>query len=433
MDTIFGNNFRFIATRYEEWQAGLCISKGMSDAEIVAEVIDGETIRFKIEDADDLNIVNDFSFELLGNNSEALPDRVQYIHSTMDYDPAVPIVCNIFFKDNKVDYIRFAMTNPDRLIEFYGHLTEVSQPQRLKPQSEPDYSQTTAESIIRELKSYGMYQTDAILERAVKLYNANCASQEESGIRLVIESLKLFVIVYKMVLAEQEESGKILPLMPKVIMFLSLANHTIANFDRAYKLAKLGLDYIREVQENSAIIGLPDEFFGADKMYEVIDYIEDNLDESMYSEEGYEEVDPCIIETDTIDRYFQGQLDDVLSKDYIKRISDRIDRDIDFINQYARSKGITETVPLAKIFMAFRVPLAYYWEYAGYGSPRDLNLTSDDLMSLFNYVNDPLKPMNLALQSLEADNPLGAVDKEICSILIPAYKAIIDKIQNENP
>lgn len=427
MDTIFGNNFRFIATRFEEWQAGKCIRKGMSDAEIVAEVIDGETIRFKIDDADDLNILKDFSFELLG--SEALPDRVQYIHSTMDFDPVIPIVCHIFHKDNKVDYIRFAMTNPDRLIEFYGHLTEVSQPQRLEAKSAPDYSQTTAESIIKELKSYGMYQTDAVLERAVNLYNANCSSQEESGMRLVIESLKLFVVVYKLLLEEQENNGRIPPLMPKVIMFLSLANHTIANFDRAYKLAKLGLDYIREVQETSIIMGLPDEFFGADKMNEVIDYIEDNLDDSMYSEEGYEDVDPCIIDTTTIDRYFRGQLGDVLSKDYLQRISDRIDQDIDFINQYARSRGITETVPLAKLFMAIRVPLAYYWEYAGYGSSRELNLTTDDLLALFWYEEDPIGSIKMVLQSLEEDNPLGAVDKEICSILIPLYKAMINKLE----
>ncbi len=432
MESIFRNNFRFIATRYEEWQAQKCISKGISDAEIIAEVIDDDTIRFKIEDADDLNLLKDFTFELSDPNTEILPGRVQYVHSTLDLNPIVPIVCHIFHKDNVVEYIRFAMTNPDRLIEFYGHVTEISQPKRLKPQTKTDYTDITAESIIQELKSYHMYESDAVMERAVILYNDNSESKEESGIRLVVESLKLFVVVYKMLLKEQQQTGKLPPLMTKVIMFLSLGNLNIANFDQAYKLAKLGLDYIKTVQKNSIIIGLPDEFFGADKMKEVIEYIEDNLDDSMYSSEGYKDVDPCVIDTDAIQRYFSGSLNDVLSKDYLLKVSSRIDRDIKWINNYAKSKGITGMVPLAKIFMAFRAPLAYYWEYAGYGSPRDLNLSADEIMSLFNYVKDPIAPINLAIKSLQEGNPLGVVDKEISSLLMPIYKAIVDKLEEEN-
>lgn len=432
MESIFRNNFRFIAIRYEEWQALRCISKGQSEAEIIAEVIDDDTIRFKIEDADDLNILKDFTFELSDPNTEILPDRIQYVHSTADFNPIVPIVCHIFHKNNTVEYIRFAMTNPDRLIELYGHVTEISQPQRLKPQSKTDYTGVTAESIIQELKSYRMYQSDAVMERAVRLYNENSESKEESGIRLVIESLKLFVIVYKMLLNEQQQTGSLPPLMTKVIMFLSLGNLTIANFDKAYKLAKLGLDYIEMVQKNSMLVGFSDDFFGADKMREVIEYIEDNLDDTMYSSEGYKDVDPCIIDTDIIERYFSGSLNDVLSKDFIHKISSRIDNDIEWINNYARSKGITKMVPLAKIFMAFRVPLAYYWEYAGYGSPRDLNLTPDELLSLLSYVKDPITPIKMATKSLQDENPLGVVDKDICSLLIPIYKAIVDKLEKED-
>ena len=38
------------------------------------------------------------------------------------------MICNIFYKGDNIEYVRFAMTNPDRLIEFYGYMENLGQP-----------------------------------------------------------------------------------------------------------------------------------------------------------------------------------------------------------------------------------------------------------------------------------------------------------------
>lgn len=58
---------------------------------------------------------------------DVLPDRVQYGRLTnrawKDYKE--PVVCNIFNIFNNMKCIRFAMTSPLRIIEFYGEFTDI--------------------------------------------------------------------------------------------------------------------------------------------------------------------------------------------------------------------------------------------------------------------------------------------------------------------
>ena len=65
----------------------------------------------------DLAIAPTFIFEKA--LSQILSDRIQYIRQS-DFNPIEPVVCHIFTKDDELNCIRFAMTNPDRIIEFYG-------------------------------------------------------------------------------------------------------------------------------------------------------------------------------------------------------------------------------------------------------------------------------------------------------------------------
>lgn len=123
----YKTNFRFVANRYEEWQAGRCISKGPITTEIVAEV-SGNTIHFELDDIGIIRMLKSFDFDIYGEDYCILPDRIQYSCGTDDFNPIEPIVCNIFYRGATMDYVRFAMTNPDRLVEFYGTLVECGQP-----------------------------------------------------------------------------------------------------------------------------------------------------------------------------------------------------------------------------------------------------------------------------------------------------------------
>ena len=59
-------------------------------------------------------------------DEDVLADRVQYgrLTSIGLKDANEPIVCNIF---NNMQCIRFAMTSPLRIIEFYGTFSSIGQ------------------------------------------------------------------------------------------------------------------------------------------------------------------------------------------------------------------------------------------------------------------------------------------------------------------
>jgi len=121
MTNIFKKNFRFIANRYEEWQGGRCISQGTINSEIVAKTT-SSSIHIELYGAEKLRILKSFSFEFLA--SDVLSDRIQYVTSS-DFNPIVPVICHLFCSGNIISYVRFAMTNPDRIIEFYGSMVEL--------------------------------------------------------------------------------------------------------------------------------------------------------------------------------------------------------------------------------------------------------------------------------------------------------------------
>lgn len=49
----------------------------------------------------------------------------------------------------------------------------------------------TAQSIMNELKSYGMLSLDPLMERAVKLYNDNSNVSNLDQAKFIVEALKL--------------------------------------------------------------------------------------------------------------------------------------------------------------------------------------------------------------------------------------------------
>ena len=115
--SLFKKDVIFHASRYEEWCAGRCISKGNIDV-IITGKVDRESIIFSLDKEVGLRIKLPCRFDF--RVSEILSDgRIQYMNINIDYNPVNPVLCHIFFKDGGIDYVRFGMTNPDRLIEFY--------------------------------------------------------------------------------------------------------------------------------------------------------------------------------------------------------------------------------------------------------------------------------------------------------------------------
>lgn len=370
MTAIYRNNFVFIADRYEEWQGGRCISSDDLDVTITAEVKD-DKIHFELSTVGSLRILKSFDFEILDYHGSVLPDRVQYLHNTQDFNPVFPIVCNIFYQDDNIDYVRFAMTNPDRIIEFYGYMDELGQPSiGRSPQSITPA--VTADSIVSELQSYGMLNKEAIMERVVNLYNNNCSVATVEEAYAVLESLKLFAKVYDLEVKEMEEKGMDYSLfMPKILMFIALANYKIGNFNQAYCVAKQGLDAVDNAEKKSIFTGFPRSMYGADNMEEVIRLIENNFFDDVFDSDNYWEIEPNNVITERFMALTEQFNSHRINRDYILSTINFYD-DVRAQLVYAYIQGNKLAMHLIMMVHEFACPLFYAWEYFGFGKMSDL-------------------------------------------------------------
>lgn len=114
-------SLQFVAERYEDWMAGQCISQGHIDM-VIESTVSGNSIIFKVDGAESLGMNKEVSYPLISEDglSVDLKGRLQYVNPEYGNDSLHPIVCQVFYEDRTISYIRFAMSYPDRIIEFYG-------------------------------------------------------------------------------------------------------------------------------------------------------------------------------------------------------------------------------------------------------------------------------------------------------------------------
>ena len=123
MNFLANKPLRFVANRYEEWSGGMCLSQGPISAEITA-TLDDSSIHFEINGAGSLRMHNRGSFVIItpGGLSQDMGIRLQYFNPLFSQgDPLDLILCHVFYEGRTISYIRFAMSYPDRIIEFYGN------------------------------------------------------------------------------------------------------------------------------------------------------------------------------------------------------------------------------------------------------------------------------------------------------------------------
>lgn len=318
INQIYKRNFRFSATRYEEWQAGQCISQGRINCIITAEVIE-QSIHFELSDKHNLRILDSFDFEFEG--SAILQGRIQYVHDTADWNPIAPIVCHLFIENGTISYVRFGMTNPDRLIEFYGDVIGFDQPSS-NVRKAVIHKNVSAAQIVSELKSYGMFNTNAVMERAGYLYKDNSNVKTKEQAQNIIEALKLFVECNK--LNNKDKDGNCL-LKPKILMFIALCNYKIGNISQAYYVAQKAYKAIDEAEEDCPFEGVPRSAFGEDTIKELIQIIEcehlDSVDKNMCAED----IDENSIDTSMFETLMrESQKESVTSKQNIKSLIEAI-------------------------------------------------------------------------------------------------------------
>lgn len=291
MKRIFKKSFRFVAERYEEWQQGCCLSRGAIQTDIIAEASSND-IRVELNGIENLRIFKTSKYEFGG--SCILPDRIQYAHGSSDMNPLDPLVFQLFFQGDTLSYVRFAMTNPDRIIEFYGTLVELGQAPREDSQVVKKKKIISAESILSELNSYGSMNSAAVMERAVKIYNEYSSVKTVDEGLAIIEGLKLFIKANKLDDENNVDSSSMLK--PKILMFIALCNYKICNANAAYCTAKKGLVAIDKALENSPFSGISESMLGGDDLKGLIDMLETKKGDKIINKD-YSNFNENIIDT----------------------------------------------------------------------------------------------------------------------------------------
>lgn len=152
-DSLYKKCISFHVERYEQWQGGACTAKGCLDFDL--HIIAKQTgVSVDIPNLAQFRMHNHVDFPFIG--SQVLHDRIQYVNAPGDSEDSTrPIILHIFVKNGKIDCIRFAMSFPDRIIEFYGYQIE-SQTSKMSDITEPtvrkasneDYKLTFLSSLV---------------------------------------------------------------------------------------------------------------------------------------------------------------------------------------------------------------------------------------------------------------------------------------------
>lgn len=310
---IYKNSFSFHTTRYEEWMNGQCLRKEFIESEIVAESTTTE-IRFYISETGPLEINNFSVFEFTDETNEQVLHRIIYYHEADFPEPNEPVECQLFRNGATISGIRFTMINPLRVIEFYGNIIEIGQPKRHIYKKSNEIK--TAEYVLSHLKATCQYDADEIMKAAVKHFEFYSDAATHEQIRGVVESLKLFIEVYKLLIEQTYNDGRTHLLLPKVCFFISICNLKICNIEQAYAVAKEGLVKVNAALSESIFENLPPELLGADDLKRVITDIENNYPQVLSSNNS-NIVNPCIVDMKIIDFLEKGEhhSDGVITKD----------------------------------------------------------------------------------------------------------------------
>lgn len=433
MTSVFKNNFRFIANRYEEWQSGRCISQGPINTAILAEV-SGNTIHFELDDVEDLRIIPSFDLMCGDINTAILGDRIQYTNATSDFNPVVPMICHLFYTGNRIEYVRFGMTNPDRIIEFYGEMVELGQPSTGIRSESLTNAAITADAIMEELDGYGMLNVDAIMERAVKLYNNNANVRSIEQAEAVSEALKLFVKACNLEREKMEEDDKDYSmLMPKILMFIALSNYKIDNFNAAYYIAKKALAEIDVVEENSPFSGIPRDMYGESTIKELINVIEtkhwDEVDEDM----DVDDIDETEVDLDNFYNLKRKVERDAhtAGNPEAQRISQLVEVVDKVQSKYwdagAKSGNLDMQMRYHNMFNIIKTALYYSWEKLGCGHHSDFWKEGDSMFDYMMFELGPKERINAIIKVLEESSPFAPVEKNsaITNALLSVFRKVI--------
>lgn len=273
MNRFYNKSFTFRATHFEQWQGGFCTANGPISTFIRAEVTN-QKISFSLEGTDYLEIHEHVEMDLSG--SCILHDRIQYVKGSCQWDSNEPMVCHLFIRDNHIHCVRFAMTAPDRIIEFYGmeeSLGEISKSKTRKLVH-------SAEDIVNQVMAFCKDDPyNAIMEKAAQMIDDHYRVESEIDYVAFVEIIKLYHAANTILDSTRKDNSFFL-YKGQLLAHLAMCQKAIGNELYAFKLARRSVYMFREWQKTSVFHVSSCDAFGENKATSIIDEYEEKYPDS---------------------------------------------------------------------------------------------------------------------------------------------------------
>jgi hypothetical protein len=233
---------------------------------------------------------------------------------------------------------------------------------------------------------------------------------------------------YVIYTVEHEEEGRTSMLKPKILMFIALCNYKIDNINRAYCIAKQGLDAVDEAIENSVFTGVPRSMYGADTLEEIIRTIENARYEDVEDEDDYYIIDPEEIDLARFEEIMGNQSFDASSRQFIHTVIKAYD-DLRTNLMGAFLQGNQKAIQIVMMLQDFVCPVFYAWEYFGYGKMSDIwkedlavdtfeKFKSSDILSETRKAYNSISNGFFPFRAIDQDGGLCESTKMVLEVLI---------------
>lgn len=294
-----------------------------------------------------------------------------------------------------------------------------------------------ANKIISSLKSSYIYDEENLMNKGLAIINENNRLKNNEEVYSIVEALKLFVELNKIVDCKKEESGKTSAWKPKALLYIALCNYMIGNFQHAYSCARKGLIAIDDAINDSYFTGIPRNHYGEKDLLDLIDLIESEHKDEHLRKEEIADVDVNFIDTNKIDLILSVNCEEpndnnIISKEFITSVVKKYDA-LRMQLMMSYMGGNQQSINTVIMLHEFMAPVFYAWEYFGYGDMYDF-WSEDQALGIFK----KFKSSNILAETKRTYNtisngifPFRVIDNDgsLKNSTMRILKALIDNLE----
>ena len=274
-----------------------------------------------------------------------------------------------------------------------------------------------------------------LAEKAAELYNANSSVATIQQANAVVESLRMFVQAYKLFVQAYQVYDDVYskphPIWkPKILMFIALCNYKIDNINRAYCIAKQGIDAVNWAMKNSVVVGFPRSMYGSDTLEELINYIEEERYDEVIDSHRYTDIDPTEIDTHRLELLIHSINQSQPTKEKIKDLINKISTLQSNVREMETQLSDSDSaVYLIETFENFKMPLYYAWRGYKYGWHTDFCEEGDSLFPFMLFERDIKGNIQKLINILHTQSPFAQDGSMLTESLISVYQKFLQDLQ----